>query len=236
MLQGLAVRSAYSLGIHRDTSRENIFVFGSRGQELFLRRNIWQSLTILDHTISISLGRPSFISNTDDAHTALEADLDKEDAEIHAQYSEETNAQAEARKAVGNTCDFMGRSFRTIYSKKKISTKTGQDLLDESSQRIRNLPPSLDATHLLHGGLTRAEATALYYVDLMESHAIALLTRPFFLSLMLRDSGKEPTSPETTFSIERLSRTCVATSMRIISVLCTAYKSSRLPRHGPFLL
>lgn len=179
----------------------------------------------------------------DNAHAAREAEFEDEGLKAQGQYRERSEVLVEARKAIGKICDFMGQAFPTVYSKTTISTKTGQDFLDASSRRIANLPTCLDPRNWLQRDLARAEATALYYVDLMESHAITIATRPFFLTLMMlrssnqgRDSSKGTTAPETTCSLERLSRTCVATSMRIISVLRTAYKSSCLPRYGPFLL
>jgi len=58
---GMAVQSATSLGIHIDELTSP----GADGEmDEVSRKNIWQSLFVIDQFMAVSLGRPKFIQNT----------------------------------------------------------------------------------------------------------------------------------------------------------------------------
>ncbi|KAG0646782.1 Filamentous growth regulator 27 [Hyphodiscus hymeniophilus] len=59
-LFGMAVRSAFALGLHRE---ETMCIFS--GAEQSIRRNLWRSLYVLDRFLSASLGRPTSIRESD---------------------------------------------------------------------------------------------------------------------------------------------------------------------------
>ncbi|KAF4624894.1 hypothetical protein G7Y89_g13273 [Cudoniella acicularis] len=57
---GMAVRSAFALGLHRE---ETMCIFAPADQSI--RRNLWRSLFILDRFLAASLGRPTAIRESD---------------------------------------------------------------------------------------------------------------------------------------------------------------------------
>src|SRR3978361_1304758 len=62
----MAVRSAFSLGLHRE---ETMCIFSTAEQSV--RRNLWRSLFVLDRFLSASLGRPTAIRESDCSGTTL---------------------------------------------------------------------------------------------------------------------------------------------------------------------
>jgi hypothetical protein len=59
-LLGMATRSAYALGLHRE---ETMVIFSQEEQSA--RKNLWRSLFVIDRLLSCSLGRPTAISEDD---------------------------------------------------------------------------------------------------------------------------------------------------------------------------
>lgn len=65
-LLGMATRSAYALGLHRE---ETMVIFSQ--EEQAARKNLWRSLFVVDRLLSCSLGRPTAISEDDCSGDAL---------------------------------------------------------------------------------------------------------------------------------------------------------------------
>ncbi|KAK0734711.1 fungal-specific transcription factor domain-containing protein [Lasiosphaeria miniovina] len=59
---GMAVRSAYALGLHREEAMYKL-IFSQA--EMKIRRNMWKTLLILDRLLAATLGRPAAISEDD---------------------------------------------------------------------------------------------------------------------------------------------------------------------------
>ncbi|KAK3070381.1 hypothetical protein LTS18_015115, partial [Coniosporium uncinatum] len=59
-LLGMAVRSAYALGLHRE---ETMVIFSQ--EDRVARRNLWRSLFVMDRFLCCCLGRPPAISEED---------------------------------------------------------------------------------------------------------------------------------------------------------------------------
>ncbi|KAH8193983.1 hypothetical protein TruAng_011854 [Truncatella angustata] len=81
---GMAVRSAFALGLHRE---EDSVIFTPMQRKV--RRNLWRSLYVLDRFLSASLGRPTAISDEDCSDHAFDATEKTFETEV-----EETNSAA----------------------------------------------------------------------------------------------------------------------------------------------
>ncbi|RWA14239.1 hypothetical protein EKO27_g880 [Xylaria grammica] len=64
---GMAIRSAFALGLHREESLE-VFQL----EERLVRKSLWKTLFILDRFLSACLGRPTAISEEDCSNSAFE--------------------------------------------------------------------------------------------------------------------------------------------------------------------
>ncbi|PBP24323.1 hypothetical protein BUE80_DR004639, partial [Diplocarpon rosae] len=230
---GMAVRSAFALGLHRE---ETMCIFGVAEQSI--RRNLWRSLFVLDRFLATSLGRPTAIREADCSGTTL---LAGEKAPFpQAPFPTPANASFTGSSALGleasvRSCHVVGIILEKVYSKRKISTKLAQEIADSWQGWPSALDPSLD--HRNAASATPEQGVALLHVNLLYCHSVVLLTRPFFLFLMNKAYQNPQSNHKPSVSrMQKFAAACVVASTQSIVLVQNAYESHHLSQRNPFVL
>ncbi|KAH8791387.1 fungal-specific transcription factor domain-containing protein [Hyaloscypha finlandica] len=233
---GMAVRSAFALGLHRE---ETMCIFSSAEQSI--RRNLWRSLFVLDRFLAASLGRPTAIRESDCSGTTLSTG---EKAPFpQAPFPTASNANFTGPHALGleasvRSCHVIGVILEKVYSKRKISTKIAQEIADACKAWNKTLDPSLHYQQAKSA--SPAQGIAILHVNLLYCHSIVLLTRPFFLFVMYKihqDPIKASQRSERSSSrMDKFAEACVISSSHSIALVQTALEGRYLPHRTPFVL
>ena len=234
MLTGMAVRSAFALGLHRE---ETMRIFDSTEQAL--RRNLWRSLFVLDRFLSASLGRPTSIRESDCSGDTLTAGEEVPHFEALLPTAADAGlTYTRGLEASVRSCHVIGDILEKVYSRRKISTKLAQEIIDECRGWSKALDPSLDWRQAAFS--SPLKAVAILHVNLFYLHSIVLLTRPFFLFLMhklhqeRRENGQRWQGIGT--RMEKFGEACVIASCHSISLIQNALEGRYLPRRNPFVM
>lgn len=227
------MRSGFALGLHRigDTT----LIFDS--DQVIVRRKLWRSLFVLDRFLATSLGRPTAIQEEDCSADALDSPKPLTQDGMQPPHD---NLSSRGLDAAVKTCQSIGHILKKVYSKRRISTKLAQEIAGECEMWNRRIHPDLSASNLFNGTITAAQGMAILHVQLLACHSIILLTRPFFLYLLIRaqkdkhGSSKPPRRYPS--RLERFSEACVAASTQTIALVQTAFQSAYLPQRNPFVL
>jgi hypothetical protein len=224
---GMAVRSAFALGLHRVSETMSIF----KPDHVVVRRNLWRSLFVLDRFLAASLGRPTAISEDDCCGESLAAP--------------EKPAAAGASMATGaldasvRSCQVIGQILKKVYSKRKISTKLALEIADSCKTWMSSLHPELHPSRA-RSNVTPIQGVAILHTNLLYYHSIILLTRPFFLYLFTKAQeekmGSHQTAPRFSSRMERFCEACVTASTYTIELVQTAFMGRYLPQRNPFVL
>ncbi|EKD11823.1 fungal specific transcription factor domain-containing protein [Drepanopeziza brunnea f. sp. 'multigermtubi' MB_m1] len=237
-LYGMAVRSAFALGLHRE---ETMCIFGSAEQSV--RRNLWRSLFVLDRFLATSLGRPTAIRESDCSGSTL---LTGESPPFpQAPFPTVANASFTSSSALGleasvRSCHVVGVILEKVYSKRKISTRLAQEIADSCKGWPKALDPSLN--HRQASTATREQGVAILHVNLLYFHSIILLTRPFYLYLMNKAyqvpdiSGLDSGPKSHRSRMEKFAATCVIASTQSIALVQSAHENCHLSQRNPFVL
>ncbi|KAK4157989.1 fungal-specific transcription factor domain-containing protein [Chaetomidium leptoderma] len=231
---GMAVRSAYALGLHREeTMRDVIFTPG----EMTVRRNLWKTLFILDRFLAATLGRPTAISEDDCSCKILPHDdaLDLRAIgglgfdHVHAS---SLNSCVETSRVIGVTLK--------VFSRRKISTTKVQEIIDMSrnwdqASRAQSYRRQSDG-----GPVNPAHGVASLHVSLLSLHSLILLTRQLFVMhnwMLVEERSGIKKSPQIRESIPaRFSEACVVASYKTIKLARAAWEDNYLPRRNPFIV
>ena len=221
---GLAVRSAYSIGLHRHEVYE---IFPEKERETRLK--VWRSLFILDRFLAVSLGRPVAISEEE---CSIELLLPPPNDEPGEQQICTAGLLATVR-----SCLVMGSILRTVYQQRKISTSLAQELADKCREWPEHLDPRLYWRHASPDDVRKA--VAILHSNLAYCHSIILLTRPFFLYLLSGEISRTRLHSDAFPSrargkMERFSNVCIKASTHTVALVQTAYEGGYLPRLNPF--
>ena len=241
-LLGMAVRSAYALGLHRE---ETMVIFSP--DEQAARRNLWRSLFVVDRFLSCSLGRPTAISEDDCSGDTLRppnphGDTDAFDFNATFPSTSTFNqTSAFALEATIRSCSVIGKILKRVYQQRKISTRLAQEIAD-----ICKLWPKALALSLRWRQAATAspsQGIAILHVNLFYCHSIILLTRPFFLFILNAETQKEATQnmtgvrPDRNYSrMEKFSEACVIASTHTIVLVQNAFEAGYLPRRNPTVI
>ncbi|KAI9166702.1 Filamentous growth regulator [Paramyrothecium foliicola] len=230
---GMAVRTAFALGLHRVLDVPLVF----HDNEVVLRRNIWRSLFVLDRFLSASLGRPTAISEEDCSEGSLDAPSPMSGSGYDAM---QDGVASKGLDATVKACQTIGQILKKIYSKRRISTRIAQEIANDCSQRTRVYRPELDTKMLFEEGTTPVQGLAILHVHLFSCHATILLFRPFFLYLLIKTlKGNSQSSRwlrRPNSKLEKFAEACVAASIRTIVLVRAAYRADYLPQRNPFIL
>jgi hypothetical protein len=232
---GMAVRSAYALGLHRwQTSLAYL------PAEQRVRRNVWKSLYIMDCFISAMLGRPNGIDPRD-APEAVSSDAAQEGSIEYSALDDSMNASK-----------VMGEILSRMYAERRISVKLAHHFSGRFQSWKATLPRSLHWKNISPPDEDLQTTLAQLHVNLAYFHGIILLTRPFFLQKIISTvratsektdrgmlgsatklKGKEETSSA---SAELFSQECVRSAVSTVDAVQIALLNKALPRRDPFIM
>ncbi|KAK4238151.1 fungal-specific transcription factor domain-containing protein [Achaetomium macrosporum] len=231
---GMAVRSAYAMGLHREeTMRDVIFT----PAEMRVRRNLWKTLFILDRFLAATLGRPAAISE-DDCSCKILRDGDAVDTQaVGGPALDEVHGRS--LDACVETCHVIGVTLK-VFSRRRISTEKVQEIIDMS--RNWDQASSTQAYRRQSGGATvnPAHGMACLHVNLLSLHSLILLTRQLFVMhnwmLVEERSGIKKSLQIRESAMARFSEACVVASYRTIKLAASAWEDGYLPRRNPFVI
>ncbi|ORY69826.1 fungal-specific transcription factor domain-containing protein [Pseudomassariella vexata] len=229
---GMAVRSAFALGLHRE---ESMVLFS--GIERKVRRNLWRSLFVLDRFLAASLGRPTAISEDDCSEHALEAPVEFSGPAGLSNNTERVNSAA--LNATVRTCHVVGITLKRVYSKRKISTTVAQEIANQLEDWNDKLDQILHWKQAMSGPVDPSLGIANLHVNLLHCHAIILLTRPFFLYILSKGherSGGSQKSYRISQRMEKFAQTCVEASQHTLILAQNALDAEYLPHCNPFVI
>jgi hypothetical protein len=234
-LLGMAVRSAYALGLHRE---ETMVMFTSNDQGS--RRNLWRSLFVLDRFLALSLGRPCAISEDDcNGDTLKPSNNGISHVDYHSQPSFEQTAVYGLDAAV-RSCQVIGTILQRVYQQRKISTKLAQEIADVCKVWPKAVAPVLQWRQA--GSASASQGIAILHVNLFYCHSVILLTRPFFLYVLNTEvqrgvalTGRSRIRRSFP-RMEKFSEACVIASTHTIALVQTAFEGGYLPRRNPIVI
>ncbi|KAI1212946.1 fungal-specific transcription factor domain-containing protein [Annulohypoxylon truncatum] len=231
---GMAVRSAFAMGLHRE---ESMVIFSD--SERHIRRNVWRTLFVLDRFLAACLGRPISIPEDDCSEHALEAPMrTRTDESMMGDDAQATNSIA--LDTAVTSCYWIGSTLKKVYSKRKVSTLVAQDIADHLENWERELHQSLHCQRIKDGPIDLAQAVAILHVNLLHCHSVLLLTRPFFLYLLKMGcddiSRNIHKTAHVSSRLEKFSQTCVEASQRTIIIARSALEAGYLPQCNPFVI
>lgn len=222
----MAVRYAYSLGLHRE---EALVIYPPL--ERHVRRQVWRSLYCVDRFLSLSLGRPTAIVEEDCSGNALHPPIGSPRLS-RGPYDEIMEARVRA-------CRFMTLAREKVYKPRKVSTKVAKELGELCKEWPKSLPPSLHWQRATPGD--RRQAIAILHVNVLYCYSVTLFTRPFFTYLLCKEmqhtyQGSDTASQQARPRIETYSEACIIASLHTIALIKKAYDGGYLPRQNPFCI
>ena len=226
---GMAVRSAYALGIHRE---ETLVIFAP--DERSSRRKLWRSLFVLDRFLAVSLGRPVAIAEEESSGEILQP---PDHASGNGTEPDGFDICAAGLAASVRSCHLMGTILRRVYHRRKISVKQAQILADEYKKWPENLSPSLHWKEASSRNIR--QAIAILHCNLAYCHSVILLTRPFFLYLLSIEVQRSQlhsavAGPNRQAKMEKFSEACMIASIHTVALCHNAHQGGYLPRLNPF--
>ncbi|KAK0623025.1 fungal-specific transcription factor domain-containing protein [Immersiella caudata] len=231
---GMAVRSAYALGLHREETM-NDFIFTA--VQMTVRRNLWKTLFILDRFLAASLGRPTAISE-DDCSCKIMPDNDISSPLASGEPSL-GSVHARSLDSCVRSCHAIGVTLK-VFSSRKISTSMVQGIVDLSNAGGQGPHTTLQRRQPKGPSIHPAAGIANLHQDLLSLHSLILLTRQLFImhnwKLEEQRSGLTEPSPMYGSPMARYSEACVIASYHTIHLLQRAREAGYLPRRNPFII
>ncbi|KAI1087930.1 IDO-domain-containing protein [Rostrohypoxylon terebratum] len=204
---GIAARAAYSIGLHRTEVNSRF------GPELHIRRDrLWKSLRVLDLFLSISMGRPPSMSDTD--CTVPCGDLDAGGQE-----------KFDLLNATVQILSVMEDIVLQVYSRRKISLQLAEgisrQLRDWSRKWLSRLKQALDEmSEDMPNAIGACQVMSCYH------YAVMLVARPFLMYELCKrlpeniDTDGYQVSSSDNSGRTRLANACIdAASLMAESVL-----------------
>ncbi|KAK3375298.1 fungal-specific transcription factor domain-containing protein, partial [Podospora didyma] len=231
---GMAVRSAYALGLHREETM-NDFIFTPA--EMKIRRNMWKTLFILDRFLAASLGRPTAIAEDD-----CSCDLYSfNSTNNHHSTSNSTleSVHLKSLDACVRSCHVIGVTLK-VFSQRKISTAKVQEIADRSKDWHRGPRANLHGLRPTEALVDSAQGIASLHDNLLSLHSLILLTRQLFVmhnwKLQEQRSGMAKEIPMHQSPMAKYSEACVVASYQTIQLVQKAKDEKYLPRRNPFVI
>ncbi|RYP41169.1 hypothetical protein DL767_001173 [Monosporascus sp. MG133] len=232
---GMAVRSAFALGLHRE---ESMVIFNET--EVRVRKNLWRTLFILDRFLSACLGRPMGISDDDCSEDAFKPPKQSTRSNDSLLSSEDEGIGSIALNVTVQTCHIIGMTLKKVYSKRRISTMVAQEIADHLDRWSRELPPSLHWRRILNRAVDPAHGIAILHTNLLHFHSVILLTRPFLLCLLTKAQeyhfGASDKPYRLSQRMESFAQTCVEASQHTLVLAKAALEAEYLPHCNPFAI
>ncbi|KAB5540453.1 putative fungal-specific transcription factor [Coniochaeta sp. 2T2.1] len=233
---GMAVRSAYALGLHRKETD-----LGFAPSEQRMRRNIWKSLYVMDCFLSAMLGRPNSINSRDAPQSSFATDQ-------HGAEGEES-IEADALTASTRASQLIGDVLSSVYAERKISVKLAHRLSSRFHSWNESLPPILRWQNISLPNEDPRTTLAQLRVNLSYFHGVILLARPFLLQRVvslvhpskgdggLSNQSKIHSRDETSSaSAGPFPPACVRSAVYSVDAVQNALLKRALPRRDPFVI
>lgn len=230
----MAVRSAYSLGLHREETM-NDFIFTV--EQMRIRRNLWKTLFILDRFLAASLGRPTAITEEDCSckimsengfsypYTNGEVDI----SDIHSR----------SLDACVRSCQMIGVTLG-VFSQRKISTTVVQKIVGMSKDLRHAASTGLFSRLANEIPTSAAQGIATLHVHLLSLHFLILLTRQLFImhnwKLEEQRSGLKKPYTIRESPMAKYSEACVIASYHTLRLVQKAREAEYLPQRNPFIM
>ncbi|USP78460.1 hypothetical protein yc1106_05734 [Curvularia clavata] len=236
-LLGMAVRSALALGLHRE---ETMVIFSP--EEQMQRKDLWRSIFVIDRLLSCSLGRPTAISEDDCSGDTLQPS----DGEYNHSWGftpktvyDYNETGPPALEAAVRSCKVIGIILRKVYQRRKISTRLAQEISDICKKWPRALTPILQWRQAATA--SPSQGVAILHVNLFYCHSIILLTRPFLLYILNKETQRQVEQPGNRgprpfIRMERFSEACVIASVHTILLIQNAFEAGYLSRRNPAVI
>ncbi|KAK3357563.1 fungal-specific transcription factor domain-containing protein [Lasiosphaeria hispida] len=232
---GMAVRSSYALGLHREETM-NDFIFTE--VQMRVRRNLWKTLFILDRFLAASLGRPAAI-NLLDCSCKLVPDDDINSPLMTAEPPTLGAIHAKSLNSCVRSCRIIGETL-AVFATRKISTTKVQEIADRSNENGQGPHTTLQRRLPKEGPTHPAEGIATLHMDLLSLHSLILLTRQLFImhnwKIEEQRSGITKPAPLYDSPMARYSEACVVASYHTIHLVQRAREAGYLPRRNPFII
>ncbi|KAL2128600.1 hypothetical protein VTI74DRAFT_8951 [Chaetomium olivicolor] len=231
---GMAVRSAYAMGLHREETMHDVIFTPT---EMRVRRNLWKTLFILDRFLAATLGRPTAISE-DDCSCNMMVGCDRVDTGTVGGPGLD-HVHAKSLESCVETCRVIGVTLK-VFSRRKISTAKVQEIVD-MSRNWDHVSRTQWYRRQSGGGPTDpAHGMAALHVNLLSLHSLILLTRQLFVMhnwmLVEERSGIKKSLRIRESPMARFSEACVVASYRTIKLARSAREDGYLPRRNPFII
>ncbi|KAL2181787.1 fungal-specific transcription factor domain-containing protein [Thermothelomyces heterothallicus CBS 202.75] len=231
---GMAVRSAFALGLHREETM-NDFIFTPA--QMRVRRTLWKTLFILDRFLAATLGRPTAISEDDCSCKILPDDNAADIPSVAGSEAEQIHARC--LDACVESAHIIGVTLK-VFSRRKISTARVQEIVDMSKNWDQASHTQPYRRHSGGGPADPAHQVASLHVGLFSLHSLILLTRQLFVMhnwmLVEERSGIKKSAQIRESSMARFSEACVIASYRTIRLARSAWGDGYLPRRNPFVI
>jgi len=240
-LLGMAIRSAYALGLHRD---ETMIIFGPDDQAA--RRNLWRSLFVMDRFLACSLGRPPAISEEDCSGDSLKPGEPSMSDEFgfsnpFPSSVDYNQTAAHSLDAAVRSCSVIGTILKRVYQNRKVSTKLAQEIADVCKLWPKALAPTLHWRQ--YATASPSQGMAILHANLFYCHSIVLLTRPFFLYILNSEVQRGPSQAFSSHRsrrnygrMEKFSDACVIASTHTVVLVQNAFDVGHLPRRDPTVI
>ncbi|KAL5345270.1 hypothetical protein ACLOAV_009640 [Pseudogymnoascus australis] len=227
---GVAVRAAYTLGIHRHEA--NAAFVKREGLD---RERAWKSLRVCDLFLSASMGRPpATLEETCNISWApLESTDDRENSTVKAQLS----------SAIFRICHIFERVLKEVYSKRVISIELAASISQQHRDWTKELPTMLKVDGLSDPAQPNTAAICQTLgssmVIMAYYYSIILLTRPFLTLLVCTRSKvtgpiNVTTEPET--SIGTYADACVDSAIKGVNIAEKVASDESMPKRHPLIV
>jgi hypothetical protein len=223
---GIALRAAYTLGLHR----RDFASFSAH--EHSVREKAWQSVRVLDVFLSASTGRPPATSDSEKDQTYVPGT-----PQMHCT----DNPDKRFSRATFGLCAIGERILIDVYKKRSVSTV----LVQKISHQIRDwvstiptMPAALDLQTKSVAHLTLARIIASAHLMGAYYWAIILLTRPFLLfHVSMRQSQAQYASNGTpSGAISTIAEACIVAAMNGMDLVQDVLRHADLPKRLPVIL
>ncbi|KAK0611013.1 hypothetical protein B0T14DRAFT_540253 [Immersiella caudata] len=222
---GIAVRAAYSIGLHRTAVNSR---FGPEAHRQ--RDRLWKSLRVVDLFLSTSMGRPPATSDTDCTVAYREVDTDGRDI------FDVLNASVQIFLIIEAI-------VLEVYSRRKISPRLTEGISRELREWSTRWLPRLKAAteeetmHSLPGTANGAcQILSSYY------YAVILVSRPFFMVELRRRLLERPSPPaggipgEPISGKSKLADACVDAAILMVEPVLALIERGSMIRPAPVIV
>ncbi|KAK0648944.1 hypothetical protein B0T16DRAFT_326775 [Cercophora newfieldiana] len=219
---GIAVRAAYSIGLHRTAVNSR---FGPEAHRQ--RDRLWKSLRVVDLFLSTSMGRPPATSDTDCTVPYREVDADGRDTFDVLNASVQIFLITEA-------------IVLEVYSRRKISPRLTEGISRELREwSTRWLPRLKDAMEERPAPNPPGTANGACQTLSSYYYAVILVSRPFFMVELRRRLLERPSPPvggDALSGKSKLADACIDAAILMVEPVHSLIERGSMIRPAPMIV